>query len=68
MNTLNFLDANVWLALLWSRHVHSEKAHEWFERSADEQFFFCRFWQITALWLVTTKEILGKDTKNMAVE
>ena len=24
MNTLNFLDANVWLALVWSRHVHSE--------------------------------------------
>ena len=31
MNTLNFLDANVWLALLWSRHIHSEKAKEWFE-------------------------------------
>jgi hypothetical protein len=23
MSTLNFLDANVWLALLWSRHMHS---------------------------------------------
>jgi len=22
MNTLNFLDSNVWLALIWSRHVH----------------------------------------------
>jgi toxin-antitoxin system PIN domain toxin len=66
MNTLNFLDANVWLALLWSRHVHSEQAREWFERSADEQFFFCRFAQITVLRLITTKEILGKDTKNMS--
>jgi toxin-antitoxin system PIN domain toxin len=65
MNTLNFLDANVWLALLWSRHLHSEKAREWFERSADEQFFFCRFTQITVLRLVTTKEIMGKDTQNM---
>ena len=67
MKTLNFLDANVWLVLLCSRHVHSEQAREWFERSADEQFFFCRFTQITALWLITTKEILGRDTKNMAV-
>src|SRR6267378_4328576 len=64
MNTLNFLDANVWLALLWGRHVHSEKARAWFERSADEQFFFCRFTQITVLRLVTTKEIMGKDAQN----
>jgi len=66
MNTLNFLDANVWLALFWSRHVHSEQAREWFERSADEQFFFCRFTQITVLRLLTTKEIMGRDTKNMS--
>ena len=64
MNTWNFLDANVWLALLWGRHVHSEKARAWFERSADEQFFFCRFTQITVLRLVTTKEIMGKDAQN----
>ena len=66
MNALNFLDANVWLALLWDRHVHSEQAREWFERSADEQFFFCRFTQITVLRLVTTKEVMGKDTRNMS--
>ena len=66
MNTLNFLDANVWLALLWGRHVHSEKARAWFERSADEHFFFCRFTQITVLRLVTTKEIMAKDTRNMS--
>jgi len=41
MNTLNFLDANVWLALLWSR------ARSWFEQTGDEQFLFCRFTQIT---------------------
>jgi predicted nucleic acid-binding protein len=34
MNILNFLDANVWLALLWSRHVHSERAGAWFERKS----------------------------------
>jgi len=46
--------------------MHSEQAREWFERSADQQFFFCRFTQITVLRLVTTKEIMAKDTKNMS--
>ena len=66
MNTLNFLDGNVWLALLWSRHVHSEKAVEWFERCADEQFLFCRFTQITVLRLLTTEKVMGKDVRTMA--
>ena len=57
MNTLNFLDANVWLALLWSRHVHSETARAWFEQAGEEQFLFCRFTQVTVLKLLTT----GKD-------
>jgi uncharacterized protein len=49
MNTLNFLDANVWLALIWSRHVHSERAKAWFAQAGEEQFFFCRFTQMTVL-------------------
>lgn len=66
MNTLNFLDANVWLALLWSRHVHSETATSWFERAGEEQFLFCRFTQITVLRLLTTEKIMGKDAKTMS--
>lgn len=66
MNTLNFLDANVWLALLWNRHAHSEKAARWFEESTDEQFFFCRFTQLTVLRLLTTEKIMGKDARTMA--
>jgi toxin-antitoxin system PIN domain toxin len=65
MNTLNFLDSNVWLALLWSRHIHSEKARRWFERSGEEQFFFCRFTQVTVLRLVTTESVMGKDVRSM---
>jgi len=65
MNTLNILDANVWLALLWSRHVHSETARRWFEKASQEEFFFCRFTQITILRLLTTEKIMGKDTKTM---
>src|ERR1700687_1261676 len=58
MNTLNFLDANVWLALLWGRHIHSERAREWLERSPEEKFFFCRFTQLTVLRLLTAAGIL----------
>ena len=65
MNTLNFLDANVWLALLWSRHAHSDKARLWFEQASDQQFFFCRFTQLTVLRLLTTERVMGKDTKTM---
>jgi hypothetical protein len=66
MNTLNFLDSNVWLALIWSRHVHSERARSWFAGAAEEQFFFCRFTQLTVLRLLTTESVLGKETKTMS--
>jgi uncharacterized protein len=66
MNTLNFLDANVWFALIWSRHWHSEKAQEWFARSAEEKFFYCRITQITILRLLTTSSVMGTDTREMA--
>jgi hypothetical protein len=66
MNTLNFLDANVWLALLWSRHSHSETARLWFKQAGEQQFFFCRFTQLTVLRLLTTDKIMGNDTKTMS--
>jgi len=65
MNALNFLDANVWLALLWNRHIHSETARDWFEQSGHEKFFFCRFTQITVLRLLTTESVMGKDVRTM---
>ena len=65
MNTLNFLDANVWLALIWSRHVHSEKARDWFARLDEEKFYFCRFTQLTVLRLLTTAAVMGSDVRNM---
>jgi toxin-antitoxin system PIN domain toxin len=66
MNTLNSLDANVWLALLWGRHIHSEKALEWFEKSPEEKFFFCRFTQLTVLRLLTSAAVMGSDVRKMS--
>jgi hypothetical protein len=65
MTTLNFPDANVWLALVWDRHVHSEVAQAWFESSAAEKFFFCRFTQLTVLRLLTTKQVMGTAVLSM---
>src|ERR1700745_153553 len=65
MNTLNFLDANVWLALLWGRHIHSERAREWLERFPEEKFFFCRFTQLTVLRLLTSAAVMGSDVRKM---
>jgi uncharacterized protein len=65
MNTLNFPDANVWLALLWDRHAHSEAARAWFDRCEEEKFFFCRITQLTVLRLLTTEQIMGTAVQNM---
>ncbi len=66
MNTLNFPDVNVWVALAWRRHIHSEKARLWFEEASGEQFFFCRITQISVLRLLTTERALGGDVHTMA--
>jgi uncharacterized protein len=66
MNALNFLDANVWMALLWNRHVHSERARDWFERSGDEEFLFCRVTQLITLRLLTMATLMGEDVCTMS--
>ncbi len=46
--------------------IHAERAREWFDEAGEEQFFFCRFTQLTILRLLTTEKIMGKDTKTMS--
>ena len=46
--------------------MHSERARLWFEQAGEEQFLFCRFTQLTVLRLLTTDQIIGKDTKTMS--
>ena len=65
MNSLNFPDTNVWLALVWGRHSHAESARGWFEGAGQEQFFFCRFTQLALLRLLTTGPVMGRDVKTM---
>jgi uncharacterized protein len=65
MTSLNFLDANVWLALLSRRHVHFRKAHDWFEAMAEGEFFYCRFTQLAVLRLLTTESVMAHETQTM---
>jgi uncharacterized protein len=65
MNTSNFLDANVWLALIWERHEHADLARAWFDRSANGHLLFCRFTQLTVLRLLTTAAVMGGDVQTM---
>jgi len=62
----NFLDANVWMALLWERHIHFARAREWFNKANDEEFLFCRVTQMAVLRLLTTEAVMGVDTRSMA--
>lgn len=65
MNTLNFPDVNVWVALIWKDHIHSGTARAWFEKAASEQFLFCRMTQISVLRLLTTQRVMGSDVQTM---
>jgi len=65
MNTLNFPDANVWLALVSSRHTLAARAKVWFDGCGDEKFYFCRVTQITTLRLLTTAAVMGSEIKKM---
>ena len=65
MNSLNFPDVNVWLALVWDRHSGADAARRWFEEAGSEQFFFSRFTQLALLRLLTTEAVMGRDVMSM---
>ena len=58
-------DLNVWLALNWANHMHSDAAWAWFPRQEDHRFFFCRFTQIGLLRLLATSTVMGKDVRTI---
>jgi len=65
MNTLNFLDSNVWLALIGAG-TFIPKGPFLVRGSTEQQFFFCRFTQLTVLRLLTTESVMAKETKTMS--
>jgi toxin-antitoxin system PIN domain toxin len=56
---MNLCDANVWLALALSRHVHHQTARRWFQAVAEPRsILFCRATQQTLLRLLTNSSVL----------
>lgn len=57
---MNLCDANIWLALALSRHVHHKTARRWFESVAEPRtILFCRATQQTLLRLLTNTSVLA---------
>jgi uncharacterized protein len=65
IRTISYLaDINVWLALSWGSHPHSEAAWKWFRSLGDDEgdeVLYCRFTQIGLLRLLTTSAVMGDD-------
>ncbi|MCA9207548.1 MAG: hypothetical protein KDA55_04295, partial [Planctomycetales bacterium] len=55
------LDVNVWLALVFQRHLHHQLASDWFSLQPDNSCCFCRFTQIGFLRLATTLQAMKAD-------
>lgn len=58
-------DLNVWLALSWANHRHSDIVWAWFPGQRDSRFFFCRFTQVGLLRLLTTSAVMGEDVRTI---
>lgn len=58
-------DLNVWLALSWANHMHSQAAWSWFSRRENDRFLFCRFTQLGLMRLLATSAIMGKDVQTI---
>jgi uncharacterized protein len=57
---IKLADANVWLALSFSDHVHHAVAKRWFESQSDGTCAFCRITQLAPLRHLTNVKIMGK--------
>src|SRR6266567_3197159 len=56
---IKLADANVWLALAFSDHLHHAKAKAWFDGQSDGSCAFCRVTQMVLLRHLTNSKIMG---------
>jgi uncharacterized protein len=59
LSGIKLLDANVWLALAYSDHVHHPEAAKWFEAQHAGTCAFCRISQLALLRLLTNSKVMG---------
>ncbi|MEW6302802.1 MAG: TA system VapC family ribonuclease toxin [Verrucomicrobiota bacterium] len=60
------MDANVWLALAFSDHVHHAKAVSWFATQPEQSCAFCRVTQMALLRHLTNTHIMGRFVQTQA--
>jgi len=56
-------DVNLWLALLYDRHIHHSAAQTWLQTLDGGQVLFCRFSQMGLLRLLTNEAVMRKDVR-----
>jgi toxin-antitoxin system PIN domain toxin len=61
---INLADANVWLALAFSDHLHHAKAKAWFDAQSESSCAFCRITQMALLRHLTNSKIMGTFVQN----
>src|SRR5260370_11189138 len=64
MNSLNFPDINVWLAIAAPEHVHATIAKAWWEKE-NGSIAFCRLTQLGFLRLMTTAAVMADQPLTM---
>ncbi len=57
---IKLVDANVWLALGFSDHVHHAAATSWFKAQGEDSCAFCRLTQMALLRHLTNARIMGQ--------
>jgi toxin-antitoxin system PIN domain toxin len=57
---IKLADANLWLALAFSDHLHHAKAKAWFGAQSDASCGFCRVTQMALLRHLTNARIMGQ--------
>src|SRR5256885_11547191 len=61
---IKLADANIWLALAFSDHLHHARAKAWFDVQADSTCAFCRITQMALLRHLTNSKIMGTFVQN----
>jgi uncharacterized protein len=62
MTSSVFPDINVWLALVFDRHMHHEEALRWYNALDPTTIFvFCRHTQLGLLRLLSTESVMGEN-------
>jgi toxin-antitoxin system PIN domain toxin len=60
-NSVDLLDANVWLALAAEAHIHHQRAQAYWNDEAYDVAAFCRLTQLAFLRHLTNKAIMGEN-------